>query len=210
MRFYARPSWRLVVQIVADLFVVLWTFLWWGVGRFSDGVIRALAEPARQTRQVATDLQRQATDAATQASGVPLVGSDLRQPFDGMSTTLRDLAAAAADQVTQIEQAATLIGWLVFAMPTLMLIAVWLPRRLAFASKARETLALVRSSDGTQLLALRALANQPLAELRAAASDPVMAWRTGDPEALGRLAELELATAGVRRPRRRRAASLAG
>lgn len=209
MRFYARPSWRLVLQIVADLFVLVWAVVWWGVGRFSDGVIRALAEPARQTRQVASDLQRQASDAAAQASGVPLVGGGLRQPFDGMSTTLRDLSAAAADQVTQIEQAATLIGWLVFAIPTLMLIAVWLPRRLAFASKARDTLALVRSSDGTQLLALRALANQPLSELRAVASDPMAAWRAGDGEAITRLAELELATAGVRRPRRRRPASLA-
>ena len=42
MQVYARPSWRLTRQILADLFVVAWGITWWWVGRFTDGVIRAL------------------------------------------------------------------------------------------------------------------------------------------------------------------------
>lgn len=204
MTFYARPSWRLVWQVASDLFVVVWAFAWWAVGRFADGVIRALAEPARQTERIATDLRTQAADAAQQAGGVPMVGDGLRQPFDGMSGTLSELATSAHQQVIQLEQVATLTGWLAFLIPTLLMVALWLPRRLAFAAKASETLELVRSDDGSQLLALRALATQPLSELRAVSPDAMAGWRAGDPEITSRLAELELVSAGVARPRRRR------
>lgn len=203
MRFYARPSWQLARQVIGDLFLVLWGATWWLVGRFTDGTIRAMAEPARQTERIAGDLRRQVGDAATQAAGVPVVGGGLRQPFDGMSATLGGLASAAADQVVLLERVATVTGWIVFLMPLLFLAVLWIPRRLAFASLAGQTRSLLLTGHGHDLLALRALANQPLAEVRKVADNPIAAWRTGDPEVIARLADLELARAGVGRPRRR-------
>ena len=51
---------------------------------------------------------------------------------------------------------------------------------------------------GEELLALRALANRPLQELRRVAPDPVRAWRDGDADAIRALAHLELVADGVR------------
>jgi hypothetical protein len=49
------------------------------------------------------------------------------------------------------------------------------------------------------LLALRALANQPLRALTRVSDDPVGAWRDGDPAVLRELADLELRDLGLRR-----------
>ena len=204
MQFYARPSWRLTRQIIADVFVVLWGVAWWVAGRFTDGVIRAVAEPSRQAARLAEDLRRQTADAANQAAGIPLVGDGLRQPLDGMAGTLNDLGQTAAGQVAAIEQTAAVAGALAFVIPVALMLVIWLPRRLAFARRAGEVAALVETADGTDLLALRALANRPIEELRSIGTDPVASWRAGDPGAMTALAELELISAGVRRRRRPR------
>jgi hypothetical protein len=60
-------------------------------------------------------------------------------------------------------------------------------------------LALAATPAGEQLLALRALANRPLAKLAAVSMDPVGAWRREDVIAISGLANLELRSAGVRR-----------
>lgn len=204
MRFYARPSWRLFWQVAADLFVVAWAIGWWFVGRLVDGTIRALAEPARQTARVTSDLRGQLEEAARQAGGVPVVGDGLRQPFDGMAGNLDGIIASANAQVAGLEQTALLLGWLLFLVPVALMVALWLPRRLRFAARARATLDLLQESDGTDLLALRALATQPLTELRAISATPARAWRNADASVIERLAELELVRSGVARPRRRR------
>ncbi|HEV7852705.1 MAG TPA: hypothetical protein VGP27_15330, partial [Mycobacterium sp.] len=60
-------------------------------------------------------------------------------------------------------------------------------------------LTLARTPAGEQLLAMRALANRPLAKLAAINADPVGAWRREDAEAIQGLAALELRAAGVAR-----------
>jgi len=52
---------------------------------------------------------------------------------------------------------------------------------------------------GADLLALRALANQPLRRLAKIDPDPVAAWRRGDATAVDALARLELGRLGLRR-----------
>lgn len=197
MRFYARPSSRLFWQVAADLFVAAWAACWWIVGRFVDATIRALAEPARQTARVTVDLRRQMAEAAQDAGGLPIVGDDLRQPLNDMATNLDAIVAAANAQVAGLEQAALVLGWLLFVVPVALMVAVWLPPRLRFARRAAATLALRDRPGGTDLLALRALVTQPLGDLASIADDPVAAWRAGDPAAVARLANLELASAGL-------------
>jgi hypothetical protein len=60
---------------------------------------------------------------------------------------------------------------------------------------------LAAAPAGVELLALRALANQPLHALTKVSDDPVAAWRDGEPEATYALAQLELASTGVPWPR---------
>lgn len=201
MRWYARGGRLLARQLGSDAFVVAWALLWWLLGRFTDTTIRAIAEPARQTATITADLRRQVTDAASQAGGVPVVGDGLRQPFDAMANSLRDLGASAAASVAQIELTATVAGVLTTLVPIALVVLSWLPRRVRFALRAAELNDLAATPGGTELLALRALATQPLSEVRAITPDAVAAWRSGDPEVTRRLADLELASAGLVRRR---------
>lgn len=204
MSLSALPSWRMFRQRTIDLFVLLSLAACWLAGRAIDAAVRAIAEPGRQAARLGADVQRQLTDAASQAAGVPVVGAGLRQPFDGLAASVDALSGYATQQVAAIDRMATVTGWLVFAIPLLLVAVLWLPRRLAFARRARDAKALARTAEGSELLALRALVTQPLGQLKAVASDPVVGWRSGDPAVIERLAALELAAAGVaRRPRRR-------
>ena len=197
MRFYARPSRRLVWQVAADVSVLAWVALWWAAGRVADATVRALVGPAQQTATTLDALRGQLLEAGARAADVPLVGAGLSRPFGDMAGELERLAASTQGIVGTLGLTAGLVGWLVFLGPSVPLLAAWLPRRLAFAARAREALELSASPEGLDLLALRALATRPAAELRAVASDPVAAWRSGDPAVTGRLAELQLAASGL-------------
>ena len=91
---------------------------------------------------------------------------------------------------------------LAVAAPPIMAIAMpWLVLRLRFFRRKWVALTLARTPAGEQLLALRALANRPLAKLAAINPDPVGAWRREDVTAISGLAALELRAAGVARRR---------
>ena len=203
MRFYALEPRRMAAQVFGDLFVVVWVIGWWFIGQAVGDFVRGIGGPLNRTADLGADIERQLSDAATQASTVPLVGNNLRQPFDNLAATVADLNGTTAGLVSTIEQAASTTTWAVFAIPALIMVAVWLPRRIRFARRSREALALVASGTDTDLLALRALATQRLPLLRSVALDPVEAWRSGDPDTLRRLADLELRSAGIGRRARR-------
>ena len=75
----------------------------------------------------------------------------------------------------------------------------WLVLRLRFFRRKWMALTLAATPAGEQLLALRALANRPLAKLVEVNSDPVGGWRSQDPGTISGLAALELRSAGVAR-----------
>src|SRR5918912_312889 len=112
------------------------------------------------------------------------------------SGTASRAARSAGDTLTKL---ATPLGWAVTLGPILLVLVIWLPRRWRFARRAGEAAEMAAAPAGEQLLALRALANRPLQELRRVAPDPVRAWRDGDADAVHALAQLELVADGVRR-----------
>jgi hypothetical protein len=98
-----------------------------------------------------------------------------------------------------VERFATLAGFLVAGLILLVLLLAWLPRRAAWVVEASAASRLVRRSDGAaDLLAVRALARQPLPVL--ARLDPSVGsgWKAGDPAATEQLARLELEELGLR------------
>jgi hypothetical protein len=74
--------------------------------------------------------------------------------------------------------------------------------RVRWIRRATAAVGLREGTAGRDLLALRALATQPLRRLAAIDPDPVGAWRSGDESTVEALARLELRRLGVRlRPR---------
>ncbi|GAB3703060.1 hypothetical protein [Mariniluteicoccus flavus] len=200
MGFYARPSWQLVRQITADAFMVAWAVLWWQVSRFVDGSILALATPARETAEAADRLRGDFATAGQRAGDVPLVGGELRKPFESAAGSMADVATAAGQQVQTIEQVATLVGLLVVAIPVSLAVAVWLPRRLRFRSESVAARGFIDAQADLDLFALRAMANQPMHLLAGVSDDPVADWRAGDRDVIRALADLELRRSGLRLP----------
>lgn len=198
MRWYAQRPGRATRQVVGDVFVVVWTVVWVLIGRSVDGIVRALADPVRETGLRAEETARALRDAAGQAGGVPGVGDGLRRPFDDAAGSIDGIVVAARDQVALIETAATVLGIVTFAIPFAVVVAVWLPRRLRFLRTTHAVSDLVDTEAGVDLLALRAMATTPLSTLRRISDDPVRAWRDGDLAVITALAEVELRRLGLR------------
>jgi hypothetical protein len=200
MAIYARRPWRLAGQVAADVFVVVWAVGWWLRGDVAQQAVLGVAGPARDTASTAGRLSTQLGDAAEQASRVPAVGEQLRQPFDAASLSLTELVTNANQQVASIERVADLAQWLVFCVPVAILLALWLPRRIGFALRARAAQRFLDSTADLDLFALRAMTSQPLHVLARISPDPVAAWRAGDATVIHKLAEVELRRSGLRMP----------
>jgi hypothetical protein len=204
MGIYAQRPGRMVGQVFADLFVVVWAIAWGVIGVFIRQSIAVLAGPARETARTADRLAKNFTEAAGQAQQVPGVGDQLRRPFDAASATLGSLITSANHQVASIERLALVMGWLVFLIPVTVVVAFWLPRRIRFYRLARAAQQFIDSTADLDLFALRAMASQPMHILATVSDDPVAAWRSGDTAVINRLAELELRQSGLRMPDRLR------
>jgi hypothetical protein len=200
MGIYARQPARLAGQVVTDAFVLAWTVGWALLGRFVHGAALKVATPAREAAAAADQVSQQFRTAAEQAARVPGLGDSLRRPFDAASGGLGGVIAAADAQVASIERLATLLGWLVFAVPVAVLLAGWLPRRIRFVLRARAAQRYIDSSADLDLFALRAMASQPMHVLARISPDPVGAWRAGDATVIHKLAETELRRSGLRLP----------
>ena len=131
---------------IADAFVVAWGLFWWWAGRLTDTTIRAIAEPSRHVAGALRQMRDNIGGAAGRVGEIPYVGGDVRVPFDRLTGDVDGMIASADGQVHAIENAATLMGWVTFALPLLLLIIIWLPWRLRFVRRSSATLALVRQT----------------------------------------------------------------
>lgn len=200
MGIYARRPARLAAQLTADLVMVVWVVFWWATGRLVDDTIRAVAGPARQSSAATRELAGQIRETADQAGRLPAVGEDLRRPLDAAVESVSGLTAAADNQVASIERLAGVVGWLVFLVPVVILLAVWLPARLRFYLRARAAQRFIDSSADLDLFALRAMVTQPMHVIARIDEDPVGAWRRGDRRVIDALAARELRQTGLRMP----------
>lgn len=200
MAWYSRRRSQVVRQVASDLFMVVWTIGWAVVAGVVDRVISAVAEPVRATADQARTTAGQMRDAADRTGRIPAVGDTLRVPFDDAAASLDRVVASAEQQVAAIELTATVAGTIVFAIPFLVLLAVWLPTRIGYHRASLAAQRIVDSETGSDLLALRALAGQPLHRLRALGPDVAQRWRRGEPGVVEELAALEVHRLGLRAP----------
>lgn len=200
MGIYAAQRGRMLAQLLGDVFVLGWIAIWAVLGSLVDQAINVLTGPARQTARTATRLAGDLTDAADQAGRVPGLGEQLRRPFDSAASSLGGIVTSANDQVASLQTLATLMGWLVFAIPVSVVLAFWLPRRIRFVRRARAAQRFLDAQADLDLFALRAMANQPMHVLAGISDDPVAGWRRGDRAVVNALAEVELRRSGLRMP----------
>jgi hypothetical protein len=198
MKLYSDYPARRTAQITADLiaFGFIALFIW--IGTLVYAAIAVLAAFGRTIEDAGNGFEETMADAGETLGGVPLIGGGIRQPFDAASGAGTLLAEAGQAQQDLVMTAALIIAIVVALIPILLVVLIWLRRRLRWARRATEARNLSRLEDGPDILALRALMNADYRDIRGIDREPVDAWRRGDKKVMRELAQLELREAGVR------------
>ena len=200
MKLYADAPGRQARQVLGDLLLVLWVALWVKLALVVRDATLALAAPGEQIEAAGTGLAGKLRDAGSTVGGLPLVGDEVRGPFDGAGDAADQIAAAGAAQVEAVQTLAFWLALAVGAVPILVLLAVYLPLRWRFVREATAGKRFIDSSADLDLFALRAMSNQPMHRLARISDDPVRAWRERDAPVVRALAALELRDSGLAPP----------
>lgn len=196
--WYAETPTRRTRQIAADVIAALALLCCYWIGSSVYNLTGDLAAPGRSLESGGAVLAQRMTDAGNAVSNAPFIGDSLRQPFDQASGAGRSIEQAGVKQQEVVHSLAVTLGWVTGGVPALVVLALWLPKRLRFARRAAQAQRLVGGGAGLDLFAFRALARQPLAELARLNSDPTAGWRNRDPAVIEALAALELRHLGLR------------
>lgn len=200
MNLYSDHPARRARQVIGDALVLAWVVLWVLVGIAVHRAVSALAAPGRTLESAGLSLEGGLGDAAEAIGAVPLLGEDLRTPFDSAGGAASSITDAGQQIQEAVAAAAVVAGLGVAAWPVLGVLGVWTWLRLRFARRAAAARALLASGTDLDLFALRALARMPLTTLSRVSPDPAGDWRRGDPQVVRRLAELELRSVGLSAP----------
>jgi hypothetical protein len=198
VKLYADRPGTLARQLLTDLFVIGWVYAWIRLGRWVYDLVEKLAAPGREVESAGTGLADNLASAGKKVDRVPAVGDALSSPFSRAADAARGLAHAGHQQQTITHQVALVLAVAVVAVPLGLVLFGWLPLRVRWIRLAGAAAALRGGEAGRDLLALRALARQPLRRLAALDPDIAAAWRRGDPSAVDALASLELRRLGLR------------
>lgn len=200
MKLYADLPAQRTRQVVADVLVLAWVLLWVQVARTVHEVISRLAAPGRTLEQAGTNLEDGLASVGESMADVPLLGDQLRAPFDAAGGAAGSITQAGIDLQAVVAQVATVAAWWTAGWPILVVVTLWLVRRIRFARRAGAARTLVAAGADLDLFALRALARLPLTTLAAVSADPAGDWRRGDPAVVRHLAALELRSVGLKPP----------
>jgi len=202
VKLYADLPARRARQVVGDVGMVVWVVASLLLARAVHRATLALAAPGRELEEAGRGLADRLRDAGSAVDGTPLIGEDLEAPFQGAGSAADKVAAAGVAQVAAVEQLAAWLAFAVGAIPVLLALVLYLPRRWRFVRTASAGQRFLDADEDLDLFALRALSRQPMHQLAAISDDPAGEWRRGDPAVVRRLAELELRSVGLRPPAR--------
>jgi hypothetical protein len=184
-------------QLLTDIAVVIWVYAWIRAGIWLHDMVLKLGVPGQKLESAGTGLADNLADAGGKVGRVPLVGDELTAPFTRAADAARSLADAGQQQQEIVGNLALVLALLLMAVPLGLVLFLWLPLRLRWMRRAGVAKAVRGEPAGRDLLALRALATQPLNKLTKLGPDIAQSWRNGDASAVDALAALELRDLGL-------------
>ena len=204
MKLYAERLPTAIRQLLTDIVVVIWVYLWIRAAFWVYDMVQKLAVPGQKLETAGGGIADNLAQAGGTVGKVPLVGDQLVKPFNGAADAARSLADAGHQQEAIVDQMALVLTILAVSVPLALVLFLWLPLRLRWMRRAGVASAVRAEPAGRDLLALRALAGQPLDKLTRLGPDIAQSWRNGDAEAVDALAALELRRLGLTASGRRR------
>lgn len=201
MKLYADRLPTVIRQLLTDVLVVFWVYLWIRVALWINDLVQKLAVPGQKLEGAGSGIADNLAEAGSKVGRVPLVGDELTAPFTGAAEAARALADAGRGQQQFVDQLALILPLVAISVPLALVLFGWLPLRLRWMRRAGVAAAVREDPAGRDLLALRALTSRPLNELSRLGPDIAQSWRAGDTDAVNALAELELRRLGLRRRR---------
>nr|WP_230416045.1 hypothetical protein [Micromonospora tarapacensis] len=187
-------------QLLTDLLVVAWVYAAIRGAFWLHDLVQKLAVPGQKLEGAGSGLADNLAEAGGKVGRVPLVGDELTAPFERAADAARSLAEAGRDQQELADQLALALAVGMLIVPLGLVLFGWLPLRVRWMRRAGAAAALAAAPAGRDLLALRALAGQPLRRLTRIAPDVAEAWRRGDDATVDALATLELRSLGLHNP----------
>jgi hypothetical protein len=184
------------VQLLVDGLIIVWTAGWLAIGVVVAYEVRGLADLS----DAASRAGRAVVAVGDAVRDLPIVGAELETPTDAVREAGAEAVASSRSARASARRVGVLLGVSIAAIPSLPVLLLYLPARLA---TARERRALRRAVAGggsaalDEVLALRAVTHLPYQTLRAASEDPARDLGEGR---YGALAAAELRWFGVRRP----------
>lgn len=198
MKVYPDAPGAALRHLLTDLLVVAWVYAWIRAAFWLHDLVRKLAIPGAKLEDAGGGIADNLADAGGKVGRVPIVGDELTGPFGRAADAARALAEAGRDQQELIGDVAVALALALLVFPVGLVIFGWLPLRVRWMRRAGAAATLRRDPAGRDLLALRALAGQPLRKLARIDPDVAAKWRAEDPSTLDALATLELRSLGLR------------
>jgi hypothetical protein len=199
MKCYAdRPALR-SRQILADVLVAAWVLLWLKIADVTHDAVLRLRAPGREMEQAGTSLAGHLGRAAEGAGALPLVGDSVASPLRSAAGGGDRLASAGRAQQDAVELLGNGVFLLLFAVPVVSVVAVWLVLRLRWARQASAAVRLLRDGGPLEVFAHRAVAHASLREL-ARQRKALTGWAEADPASVEELARWELRRLGLDLP----------
>lgn len=193
---YAERAPRLLVQLVADAAALAWLFVVVQFATSARDLVLRLQTPASGLADAGSSIGDAFGSAAQAAEVVPFLGGPLAEALRAGQAAGVSMARLGQEQYAAVTSFGAGTGLVLLLVGVLPLLLGWLPLRVHYARAARAA-ADCRERD-LSLLALRALTHVPVRRLREVSEDPAAAWRRDEPEAVRRLAALELGRLGLR------------
>ena len=191
---------RPAARRLLDAAIILWAAAWIVVGLLVAREVRGLADLSRTVTAAGYALQEAGNTLGT-LEGVPFVGEDVGDVAERTERAGRSARESGRSSRESVESLANLLGLSIALAPSLPLIALYLPMRLAWIREVRAVRrALAAAPDERGLdeyLARRAALAMPYDRLSATTADPWGDLAAGERR---RLSDAELRRLGIRRP----------
>jgi hypothetical protein len=178
--------------VVASLALLAW------IGRRVFVLVDRLSSVTDAVNDAGSSVQNGFGAAADAVSGTPVIGDELASALNAAGTQSGgNVISLAMTGDTAIHRVALALGWLAFLVPTLFILVLYIPLRVAQARRLGASKRMFRDEhdpERRRLLAMRAAMSLPVDHLLEYSDDPIGDLVRGEHDGL---VEALLADAGL-------------